>query len=74
MGAEIETKPRFAIGSQLHRIAVWRRDGKEILYQTKSGWSVRADGPGAQLCFAAPEPPFSVSQPLGFASRSGRWP
>ena len=32
MVAEIETKPRFAIESQLHRIAMGRRDGKEILY------------------------------------------
>ena len=69
MGAEIETKPRFAIGSQLHRIAVWRRDGKEILYFNRDPKPNLAalSSPmalGSQLRFAAPEPPFSVSQPL----------
>ena len=33
--------------------------------QTKSGWSVRADGLGAQLRFAAPEPPLWEAQPMG---------
>lgn len=32
MGAEIEAKSGFAIGSQLYPIRVLRRDGREILY------------------------------------------
>jgi len=53
------------------RSPVWRRDGKEIVYVTESQiWSVRVDGAGTQLRFAAPEALFSVSGPLGLTSGS----
>jgi hypothetical protein len=46
--------------------AVWRQDGKEIMYLAQNQiWSVRVDGTGTQLRFAAPEPLFSVSALLG---------
>lgn len=49
--------------------AVWRADGKEILYRDHGQvWSVRVDGMGTQLRFAPPEPLFSASNPLGLAS------
>lgn len=51
--------------------AVWRRDGKEILYYDRDQGairSVRVDGVGDQLHFAAPEPLFPVSAPLGLNS------
>jgi hypothetical protein len=51
--------------------AVWRKDGKEILYVDQGRiWSVRVDGAGAQLRFAPPELLFSVSRPLGMTSGS----
>ena len=51
--------------------AVWRRDGKEIIYFDQDKiWSVRVDGAGTQLGFAAPEPLFSVSTPLALQSQS----
>ncbi len=53
--------------------AVWRADGKEILYADEDRdqlriWSVRVDGVGNQLRFAPPEPLFSVPSPLGLLS------
>ena len=49
--------------------AVWRKDGKEILYRDQGRiWSVRVDGVGTQLRFTSPEPLFSVSSPLGILS------
>jgi serine/threonine-protein kinase len=55
--------------------AVWRKDGKEIIYATEDRdqariWSVRVDRLGTQLRFAPPEDLFSVSRPLGTASGS----
>ncbi len=58
--------------------AVWRKDGKEILYLDLAGyergqyriWSVRVEGAGTQLRFAPPEPLFSVELPLGMTSGS----
>ena len=51
--------------------AVWRRDGKEIMYFEQDRiWSVHVDGVGTQLRFAAPEPLFSISRPLGTDSGS----
>jgi eukaryotic-like serine/threonine-protein kinase len=45
---------------------LWRRDGKEIMYFDQGRiWSVPVDGVGTQLRFAAPEPLFSISRPLG---------
>jgi serine/threonine protein kinase len=49
--------------------AVWRKDGKEIMYSQQGRiWSVRVDGVGTQLRFAAPESLFSVAMPLGLLS------
>jgi hypothetical protein len=49
--------------------AVWRADGKEIVYLGPGGiWSVRVDGVGTQPRFAPPELLFSVSFPLGMLS------
>ena len=51
--------------------AVWRKDGKEIVYLDQDRiWSVRVDGVGTQLRFAPPELLFSVSRPLGLTSGS----
>jgi hypothetical protein len=51
--------------------AVWRADGKEILYIDQGRiWSVRVNGVDTQLNFAIPEPLFSASQPLGLLSGS----
>jgi serine/threonine protein kinase len=51
--------------------AVWRADGKEIMYIAAGGIrSVRVDGVGTQLRFAPPELLFSVSFPLGMSSAS----
>jgi hypothetical protein len=38
MGAEIETKPRFAIGSQLHRNLYFNRDPNQIWLVCPRGW------------------------------------
>jgi serine/threonine protein kinase len=51
--------------------AVWRKDGKEILYFDQDRiWSVRVDGVGTQLRFTTPVPLFSVPGPLGMDSGS----
>jgi serine/threonine protein kinase len=51
--------------------AVWRKDGKEILYDDQGRiWSVRVDGVGTQLHFAPRDLLFSVTGPLGTTSSS----
>jgi len=51
--------------------AVWRKDGKEIVYSDQPGiWSVPVGGLGTDLRFAAPAPLFSVSRPFGLTSAS----
>jgi hypothetical protein len=53
--------------------AVWRGDGKEILYfdrNTNSISSVRVEGSGERLRFSPPEPLFSVAAPQGTNSGS----
>lgn len=52
-------------------LAVWRRDGKEIMYFDRDRiWSVSVNGVGTELRFGAPEPLFSISRPLGMDSGS----
>jgi hypothetical protein len=51
--------------------AVWRGDGKEILYYDQAQiWSVGVQGTGDQLRFSAPEPLFAVARPMGLVSNS----
>jgi Tol biopolymer transport system component len=51
--------------------AVWRGDGKEILYADQAHvWSVGVQGAGDQLRFSEPESLFSVTRTLGLVSAS----
>ena len=51
--------------------AVWRADGKEILYYDQRRiWSVRVEGSGDQLRFTPPEALFAVAAPMGLAGGS----
>jgi hypothetical protein len=52
--------------------AVWRADGKEILFVGQGGhiWSVGVQGTGDELRFSQPEPLFSVARPMGLVSAS----
>jgi serine/threonine protein kinase len=51
--------------------AVWRGDGKEILYYDQGRiWSVGVQGSGEQLRFSEPELLFSVARPMGLVSAS----
>ena len=52
--------------------AVWRADGREILFYDRGPKisTVRVEGSGEALRFAAPQPLFSVTPPLGNDSGS----
>jgi len=50
---------------------VWRKDGKEILYNDEGQiWSVRVEGSEGNLRFGSPEMLFAVARPLGLTSGS----